>query len=397
VHYGPARTPEGTEVLALWLWDATVPPPLSDGTPPDELREKYLLAVLVEDAGAWTVVEARAKRLRPALISSFLTRSVARVSNEWPQNPSPAVDFYALMQPEVDEWLLGKDLPSGPPQGDNYSTAVMAECASNRGVIDEWARSVCTRFGPDEKPIVAMASFFPEVTSRERQAYGTASRAVRFLVEFAEALRRQGHDGLRTVELVAGSRMGGVWPTGGDRYMATWMDADMARRRVLSILGRAMCEHAERPAESRICLAIELEPGPMYLLRDWQSLLRLCQEIDQDPLLSTCVGVNLDVAHWRLAGDITPQRVWDAPVVRNRISHAHLAGHHHCSHLGDLPPLDLNEAEHFRPWIELLQRIAADWRAPDLPQFSGYISLELEAARDRRVVGVSLQQLVDLM
>jgi len=109
------------------------------------------------------------------------------------------------------------------------------------------------------------------------------------------------------------------------------------------------------------------------------------------------VGVNLDIAHWRLARDITPELVWDTPVVRNRIVHAHIAGHHRCSHLGDLPLRDLNQPEDFRPWLDLVDRIASDWRDPLLPQFSGYVSLEMEAAKARGLVSDSTQDLAGLL
>jgi len=396
IHSGPSETADGLRVDSVWVWDATVPPP-DDGTPLAELRKKYLLAVLTKEDEAWNCAYTCPKPLRPALISSFGTRSVSDVASQWPENPTPAVDLYVFMQPEVEKWLRQHGQPAGPPTGPNHAVAFMAACADNKAVIDEWADSVCKSFGPEQKPIVATASFVPEVTSLDRDSYEMACNALRFLLRFATALRRSGHQDLRTVELVVGSRIGGIWPARGGSYVATWMDTDVACRRVLSILGRVLCECANCPPEDRIVLALELEPGPMFLLRDWESLVEVCQQIAKDPLLSRFVGVNVDIAHWRLARDITPERVWDTPEVRDRIVHGHLSGHHHCSHFGDLPPFDLNAAKDFRPWIELLRRIAADWRDPELPQFSGYVSLELEAAKELRIVTKSVLQLVNLI
>lgn len=399
IQYGPAEQADGKQLNAAWVWDATVPPPPEPKLPVHELREKYLLALLVAADDGWQLIYTcpEHRRLRPAVISSFRTREVTEVRSRWPDDPLPGVDLYVFMQAEVNQWLAAHEQPGGPPNGPNYAVKAMAELADDQGAIDEWAGRVCESFPPKELPVVAVTSFVPEVTSPQREAYERACCAVRFLLGMATALKREGHKDLRTVELVAGSRIAGVWPARGERYVATRLHADVARRRVLSILGRVMSPYEKTPREGRISVALELEPGPMYSLRDWQSLVDLCEEIDKDPLLSQFVGVNLDIAHWRLARDITPEQVWDTPVVRDRIVHAHIAGHHRCSHLGDLPLGDLNQPEDFRPWIDLLNRIATDWRDPMLPQFSGYVSLEMEAAKSRDLVTDSTKKLASLL
>jgi len=397
LQWGPAEIVPGEEIQSVWIWDATVPAPLDDNVPTDQLRRKYLLAVLVEENSGWNRLYVSPKPLNPAMISSFRTREMPEVRRQWPSAPVPAVDLYVFMQPEVEGWLQANGQPPGPPRGPNSAMAVMAQLAEEEAVIDEWARSACKSFPPMEMPIVALTSFVPEVTSPQEESYQRAAAAIGFLVEFARALKRQGHRELRTIELVTGSRIGGIWPWRSDRYVATRMDADEACRRMLSILTRVVSRFTLRRDQDPVFLALELEPGPMYLLRDWRSLVELCREIGKDPMLSRFVGVNLDIAHWRLARDIAPAQVWDTLEVRNRIVHAHFAGHHRCSHLGDIPPNDLNRPEDFRPWIDLLRQIAADWRAPDLPQFSGFVSLELEAAKDRNLVTESVEKLVSLI
>ncbi len=397
IHTGPADRVDGARVDSIWVWDATAPPPPDCRTPPDQLRSKYLLAVLTGENSEWNLVHTSPRALKPALITSFRTCAVPDIAQTWPRDPAPDVDLYAFMQAEVDQWLSNQGSLRRRRPDRNDAVAVMADCADNPQAIGNWADSVCTILRSDERPIVALTSFVPEVTSLQYGAYEMACDAVRFLVKFAVQLRRKGHRGLRTVELVAGSRMGGIWPAPEGRYMATQMDPDVACHRLLSILNRAMSDCAGYPSEERIAIGLEAEPGPLYSLRDWHSLRRLCREIAMDPHLSRFVGVNLDVAHWKLARNIRPDEVWDTPEVRDRIVHAHLAGHHPCSHFGDLPPFDLNEKEDFQPWIDLLRRIAADRRNPDLPQFSGYVSLELEAAKDGDLVALSVGQLLELI
>ena len=424
VQYG---SPAKNEVpgASIWVWDATVPPPpeevmgpASTAAMPRPIRDKYLLAVLVKEAEGWRVdypvappdddeAARRAGRwrvphpaydsLRPALISSFHTDKSEVVCQGYPDNV--AVDLYVFMQPEVRDWLKGNPQFASDCPDKTNAVAVMAALADNQEAIANWAAKASEHF-PRERatPIVALASFVPEVTAIQPVSYRRALGALRFLIRFAHALRRDHQQPLRAVELVAGSRIGGIWPAGEEgRYAASRSDEAAARRRVLSLLGQVLTEYADQQPQERVFTSIELEPGPLYLVHGWESLVELCGEIDNDPLLSKFVGLNLDIAHWILAGDISPEQVWDTPEVRNRIVHAHIAGHHRCSHLGDLHLYDLNKPEDFLPWIDLLRRIAAEWRDPQLPQFSGYVSLEYEAAKQREDVADCSMKLEKLL
>ncbi len=425
LQYGSPEAEEGPGA-SVWIWDATAPTPPESLMDPETseaalevIRDKYLMSVLVRDMDGWqakypapeaaaprlpitahhgwTVPQPACVGLRPALISSFRTHDVERVQPECPEGT--AVDLYVFMQPEVERWLR-----RNPPLADKCGNAtsaveVMAGLADDKKAIDDWAKEITKYFSSEQgRPIVALTSFVPEVTSIQPDTCRQAREALRFLVRFACALNENGQP-LRTIEMVAGSRMDGIWPSvlAKDRYTASRTEDDAARQRLLFLLEQVLAEYADQKAQHRVFLSVELEPGPIFLLRNWQSLLRLCQGIDKDPLLSKFVGVNLDIAHWNLAKDISPQRVWDTPEVRNRIVHAHIAGHHHCSHLGDLHLSDLNTPKDFRLWIDLLRRIAADWRDPDLPQFSGWVSLEYEAAKHQADVEDSFMLLTDLL
>lgn len=400
IHCGLSDVVGGPQANTVFVWDATVPSPPHDTTP-EQLMDKYLLAALAKDTSpedsAWKEY-ARENAIKPALISSFFTERVSAVGRAWPKLPRPNVDLYVFMKPEVDKWLRRHgQIKLSLPRGD-HPVAVMAQIVAHphkEKILSDWAGEVCKAFPPEQ--IVAVSSFVPEVTSPQSWARDMACGAVQFLVEMAYALQQQGHRQLQTVEVVMGSRIGGIWPSLNGKYSATRMDASAARHRMFSILGRVLTPFARMQSnENRIALGIELEPGPLFLLHDWKSLVELCRHIDKDPLLSKFVGVNLDIAHWRLARDITPEQVFDTPEVRNRIVHAHISGHHRCIH-GDLAIGDSSDAEGFRPWLELLHRIASDWRAPELPQFSGYVSVELEAAKDPQTVAHSIDELVKLI
>ena len=175
-------------------------------------------------------------------------------------------------------------------------------------------------------------------------------------------------------------------PPGACNFIANRIDDGAAHQRVLANLREVIAGLSDQ--ERRVTWALELEPGPIFALRDWATLHALCTAIEADEMLSPYVGVNLDIAHWRMArgktvsGRITPELVRSSDAVLGRMAHAHIAGHHDCTHLGDLTLDVLNDPlRDFGPWLDLLQ---------DLPSlgnrlFSGHVSVELEAAKCNRM------------
>jgi sugar phosphate isomerase/epimerase len=133
-------------------------------------------------------------------------------------------------------------------------------------------------------------------------------------------------------------------------------------------------------------IAVEAEPGPINLVRDRQTLLELCRLLDQGPHadLASVVGLNLDVAHWRLAGiDLEWLRSHpDAKPIRNRIIPAHLSDHGK-GHFGDCGLDSLTPLNDIKPWVWFLRGIAGTNRSrSEVPNYSGYVAMELEACSD---------------
>ena len=141
-------------------------------------------------------------------------------------------------------------------------------------------------------------------------------------------------------------------------------------------------------------LGLELEPGPIYALRDWDTIRGLAAVLRNDPRLRDLAGLNLDIAHWRMAlGDEGVSLIRNDPAVFNQIVHAHVSGHHPKAHLGDIHLRVLNKPEHFLPWLNLLSDIADEKRSDGHPPNTGRVSIEYEAAPDRRIVRKSVRQL----
>ena len=352
------------------------------------------------------------KSLRASLMSSFSTSGVAISpgaeslfpyrceSYEHSENGHPipkevSAEVYLMMQAEVD-----RDGDGRSPRRSPDAVEFLAGLGQRK--IEEVAHSLARSFNESGSSIIGLASFIPEIAFPHRKRAGNLGvRAVGNLVAIAEALQETGHPA-HVIELVCGSQVRGLRRSADDSsgYDVELVSPSAGRDCVISNLERVCRTMAKRGPD--VSLALELEPGPYFLLRDWESLKEFATKIStsRSPELRRFVGFNLDVAHWRLAG-IDVEAVRRNKEVMRRIVHAHLAGHHRCAHFGDVVPLDINSPQEFAPWIELLEDVlkerATGSSNDNGPKFSGYVSLELEASRSSRLVMLGFQQLSELI
>lgn len=364
-------------------------------------RRNLLLCALLKDRrdGAWRVARVGRSNVRPSAITSFTSASSPCVKRSLSrQDFEPHVEsleWYSFMQTEMQRGRLKKHAQlNGIP--DVSILEYMARYQRLGGsvvetVLDKLARDV------DEarvrRPVIALATFIPTL-SLPHNAQGAAlgRDALIFVARFADRLaRRQGfqHSGRKMiVELVAGSRVAGLSATSNREFKASFLSQADSATHFLGNLESIVRATRDLP----VTWAVELEPGPLFTIRDWRSVCDLCHRLDQSDVLSPAVGVNLDISHWRMAvahshegavERISPRLVRESPTVFRRIVHAHISGHHDRAHFGDIPLDVLNTTDEFRPWISLLRERAActDVR----PAFSGYVSLEFEAAKDEVV------------
>lgn len=404
---------------SLWIWDATREAP----TPTDVFPEgQYLLAVAGRKGTQWTlslpksppssavvpVPVSRAselnlpkgdsKLLKPALISSFDVDGLESAASQW--KPGVGCEAYLAMRSDLQA-LFEENEPG------QDAVSAMARLSEDESRIN----LIAHRLAAKNLPITGFASFIPEITGNPEERRGQrAQGAISFLAKLALALHKCGHDNahLRTIELVAGSRIERIFqaeplPIGDGlkfRHLARRMSDSEARRRVLANLSHAVKEPLSRQMQEHgICFAFELEPGPLFALRDWDTIRNFALMIDGNERLSPVVGLNLDIAHWRIAlGDDAIEVIQKTEVVRRRIVHAHISGHHPHAHLGDVRLDVLNEPfRDFGPWIRLLRSIASEVWGRRYPSFSGYVSHEFEAARDPKEVWDSVEELRRLL
>jgi sugar phosphate isomerase/epimerase len=442
--------PDGA--ASCWLWDATCKAPSGNVD-----YSAYLLGVLVERNGGWEAlhigressdamqsgkqgsdadasidsrvtarqrdasdddepsasVEDRAnaltdngEQLKLSLISSFLPTRFTHAARVWPTDVK--CELYTFMQTEVEPRLRDLGLAKNVTAVD-----VLARMEDRHQDALEWATLFNNTANRRNVSIIGFASFIPEVSARQgSQRSNQAIKAVRFLCRLAMRLADLGQP-MKVIEIVAGSRIDGLLAgerTEGSRHFHARVLSDAeALTRFLSSVREAVTPIGSEFKSKRLVIAAELEPGPLYVLRDWCTLHEMCRRLDGDEsILKSVLGVNLDIAHWILASDfldrqatataignrLTVAGLARSELIRRRIVHAHCSGHFK-GHVGDAPPLDVKRRNELLPWLGLLRDIYRDAEKRDLPA-TGFVSLELEATKNEETLRRAIEQLRSL-
>jgi hypothetical protein len=252
---------------------------------------------------------------------------------------------------------------------------------------------------------VAIATFIPELAAHpESERAELARYAIVTLGWLALSIRKRqtGDHKLSRIELVGGSRIGRVYqsmPSSGSRIelIAEVQPLAAVHLNIAENLRIAMEGDGnllEQLKKNGVAFALEEEPGPLFALGDMKALSEFCRYFLDDPryaLIKGVVGLNADLAHWVMSGDVNDY----LESIRHRIVHAHISGHHPTSHFGDTE-LTSELAERYRPLMSFLRQLLKEdecdaRRNNGLPQFSGYISLEYEAAPNLESIKRSLE------
>ncbi|HEV8607928.1 MAG TPA: hypothetical protein VGQ99_21515 [Tepidisphaeraceae bacterium] len=440
----PQESPSSPE--SVWVWNAQALPPerndLTDKDVTPDFVDTYLCYVGKRAEAQWEhckvtrytsegAVEEEAcvpqahGELKPSLISSFILDGISEARPHYQRNSrhgAIACDLYALMHTD-DVFSLDNSL-----EGYLEDRAVVIKLA---GYLAEGRERVLRASEQlvaalaDGPRVVAFSTFFPELSATEEADAKNAQDALIFLIKVAREMSRtsKGLHHPNVIELVAGSRMDGVWPfkycdpnrnasPKEARYIANRISVDEALSRLIERLQPVAVEAFEDEQGKRISLAVELEPGPLYALNEWLTIAKFCQKLgsSQTPReVSQVVGLNLDVAHWKLA-DIDLRLLYsnDDPgrMVRQRITHSHISDHGR-GHFGDAAPGTVGLGDYcvrrrerfaaFKPWIQFLRYVRSESRENNLPPFSGYLSLELEACRGPGVLALGVKNLLELL
>ncbi len=144
----------------------------------------------------------------------------------------------------------------------------------------------------------------------------------------------------------------------------------------------------------RPVLALEVEPGPFFLLNRIEPLSQIAKELQSRDALRKTVGINADLSHLRLVG-IFPE-VLSQPKyqhILHQITHIHLSGIFPRGHVGDVPPLEFQTPDEHLEMLEVIDEYfpKGNFSRLDRP----LISLEYEAVRDTAIWKEAIDQTLD--
>lgn len=324
--------------------------------------------------------------LKPAIISSFVCSGLRRSTKlfvEMKNSKSVGLDIYSMMQSE-------RMIPS-----DQTAEQYLSSLSQNQDELIDLANQIIRLTRIRGIPVTGIATFFPMLSFPCDHKLAIQSRNALIATSvIAETMSREFEIPI-VVESVCGSRMQGLYP-------ATRNSSGNSERRkvvVARIVGwksaiqnvlsncRILIEELSHKQANNQTFALELEPGPLFTLNSLRSIQELlsCDSLDRR------IGINLDIAHFRMA-NISVQQVERFPELLSRIKHSHISGHHRSAHFGDISLMALNDPSDFVPWLQLLDSIRKSQK-----DFSGVVSLELEAVKSKDDVESAIGELLDLL
>lgn len=351
------------------------------------------------------------RRLTPSLITSYSLQGILgpttasddalRPFREARDRKIPiGADIYLMMESDVTPWC------NHWGQGRSPAVEFMANMTDSR--LDAFCAHVTELMRRHGTQPVAATSFIAEISNKRpdlspvdfvKTVWG---QSICTLIRMADRL--QAEQPAAVIQIVVGSVIDQFIiddrPT-TPRFTVSSRNRDdlmnVTLDRLAACLAKAVNEHGIRP--DRVRIAMELEPGPLFLLRDLASLERFASAIERHPssLVRDCVGFNLDIAHWWLCRDIRPDSELPGSI-RSRIFGAHISGHSSRGHLGDwgLDKLEArsrdggvarSQRDAYLAWLRFL---ADEDRTPNA---SNYVSIELEAASPDEDVFASIRTL----
>jgi sugar phosphate isomerase/epimerase len=448
----------------LWVWNAEKEPPMERPSPQQSLHFLLAAFQRDGNSGwrrVWVNEDIDAKEeangpqkeapatncaveIPHSLITSFKSEGFAASLKDWPSGIRNG-EFYCMLQCDIDRfgkslklrrkllwqylsytlWVqmrnivrasgkqfYSKRIPNPPRLKWGFRSASklsvswpiasaveqLADIASRKRSLNQIAKELQYAFALKNIKCVGFATFIPELVATE-SSRKIGVNALRSAIHIA-AILNETVGQVKIVEVVGGSLAEGIWPAIDSEQKTLYVANLMSRSEAISRLLTSLREVRTEAQRADITLAIELEPGPLFVMHDWDALKSLCDALDarENMDLSPTVGLNLDIAHWSLAG-ITPKMIESAPSVLNRIVHCHISDHGR-GHFGDVAIARINDNLWFEEWLRLVKRVALNGQKRRqnrlLPYFCGSISIELEACNSSEDVRFSVAKLTEI-
>ncbi len=282
-----------------------------------------------------------------------------------------------------------------------------------RQALEKWLRVQIGHLFIEKKvQFAALATYFPDITSLDDDIAKMSQRSlietILLAISFSKTTVGKPDDSPRVPALMASPIVEFVCGTRVDRCRCkrcmsksrcfTIKDAHKQRLLVDRLKEVVRLVLKEDPT-AQFKLALELEPGETYVVRDEETLISTLELIKSESVslhdgsitpLTRYVGFNVDVSHMMCAS----VKASTIEKYLSLISHSHISDLP-SMHSRDLVPLtwtleechpafDLDEFSSYRPYLEVLSKaaVAAHAQSPSSPlvevPFSGCCALELE-------------------
>lgn len=232
---------------------------------------------------------------------------------------------------------------------------------------------------PDLFQIPAITTFFPEISSKDKDVAEQAGQALAGAVELAKIV------GAKVVEFVMGRRVErcAEKPSNQNDFKCDFVYNSQSEERLkkaVKVIKTYVYPRIKNDDTDRcVRLAAEIEPGFSYVLNSRQAVARYIQLIKN---MDKYVGLNLDIGHLIILANAPREEdrisTADVELWKKHIFHAHISdniGYHFRDLVpGTIHPLygGVDDRE-FERWIKICKDIAVENQG-----YSGYIALELE-------------------
>jgi len=314
---------------------------------------------------------------------------------DWIPESCRFIDFYAFMQADIEGELFEDIISSQDSDEKIHSLRASAAISDDGNAIDELSSRINRSISQSGKDlqIRAVSTFLPEVLSFSEEEFHLAKKALIGIYKLALKLNDVGHN-IETIELVSGSKNNGIWQ--GKRRVFPYDYATLTNGGILvdqrEQFRQILSDVIEKVGGgvSPIPFSVELEPGPLSLISDLASMNSFISSIEGDQKLSSSAGVNFDLSHWILAR-ITPQDI-DQRLL-SRIAGIHINDHSK-GHFGDVCFGTFGGGAGWEGVFRTLFNNRQDSGFSEF-QCSPYVSAEIEAAKSKREVEETYNNIVE--
>lgn len=279
------------------------------------------------------------------------------------------IDLYAFHEEDIA--LLKAACPPDTDPTTVVQLAAEMEPAAAAAIVRSWLPAALQPYClPPQSPIRALATNFPEISDPDPAKRLRAQRAIIHCAGVAAAL------GAGCVEIVGGPSF--IREANGEIRAGTeiYLQRQAHLLESLHVIDQELARLA-----LRVGIALEIEPGPAYLLNSMARVGDLFTRFDEPrkhlAMATSHIGLNVDIGHMFILSDQDEDPMRALTALMPRIMHFH-ASDHTLSHFCDLEIPSFHSVEDFKLWVDLFVRVATQRQIRN-PFFTGTIAIEVEA------------------